>query len=154
MMLTTLTGWMLIGGSIAAAYCLIKSKKEDVENTGQSSDAGELKNKDESVRFMETEKWCDTIEKLMNSSVIVFDSSMRLVAAGGGGRKFTSGHEDGTHLVDLVPQDCMANFVETAAEVRRGKEVKWKISLNGSLTNVFAASVGEHFIIFSLSTEA
>ncbi|MFH0800015.1 MAG: hypothetical protein V2A66_07550 [Pseudomonadota bacterium] len=131
------TGWLIVGVAIAAAICTRKNPRADDAAEPHVDVGASHKGPDEG-------EWCDAVETLCGAATFLFDSSLRLVAAGRRGRGMANGGAgSGAHLVDIVPPESAARFLEGAAAARRGRGSSWECAWGGRQMFCFSAPAGD-----------
>jgi len=135
------TGWLIVGAAIAAAICTRKNPRADDAAVPHVEGDASRKGPDEG-------EWCDAVETLCGAAAFLFDSSLRLVAAGRRGRGMAEeGVKGSAHLVDIVPAESAARFLEGAAAARRGCGSSWECAWGDRQMFCFSAPAGQCVLI-------
>lgn len=138
MVLSTLIGWMLVAGAIAAA--IRKESPAPPGGEGRASPAGASveapSDSEETGR-----RWCRVIEEILDAEAFLFDDGLCLLAQGERARLGFPPGRHPQHLIDIAPQEDAPLFLAGAAAARRGEGSSWECRWKGRRATVQALAV-------------
>lgn len=121
--------WMIIGLTIALAYCYApklrrEDKRPDID--GISYDSASV---------------CKFFKNLLDSEIYIFDSDLKLI-----GSSISEDRQNcrGTHILDVIPQSCIEDVLQNIIAAKKGGRLAWRSSWNGRDASFSAASISDN----------
>lgn len=144
--LINITGWMILGLSIAWMIC---ARKKTSEETKESSD--EAMRADSRDETSSDSLWCETIENLASCASICFDGSLKITAAGPAAMRILGVAERdrmiSRHLMDIIPANAAPAFLDGVVMAMREGAKKWNAVLGDKKVNVKAIAMDNKIIL-------
>lgn len=121
--------WMIIGLTIALAYCYAAKPSSDDKKSG----ADNISYDSASV--------CKFLKNLLDSEIYIFDSDLKLI-----GPSISEDRQScrGTHILDVIPQSCIEDVLQNIIAAKKGGKLVWRSTWKGRDVSFSAVSIGDN----------